>query len=92
MNADERLELQNYANEHGRNWKMQLCQEWAAGSSVLRWARNTIGPSRLSLTGISPHPKSCDHDWVDDSHAGPNSGNIDMTCHKCGKTCYAKLY
>lgn len=34
----------------------------------------------------------CDHDWVDDSHAGPDSGNIDMTCRKCGKTCYTNLY
>jgi len=22
----------------------------------------------------------------------PDSGNIDMTCRKCGKTCYANLY
>jgi hypothetical protein len=34
----------------------------------------------------------CDHDWVDDSHAGLDSGNIDLTCRKCGKTCYANLY
>jgi hypothetical protein len=36
--------------------------------------------------------RMCDHDWIDDSHAGPDSGNIDMTCRKCGKTCYASLY
>jgi hypothetical protein len=34
----------------------------------------------------------CDHDWIDESEAGPDSGNIDMTCRKCGKVCYVNLY
>lgn len=33
-----------------------------------------------------------DHAWEDASHAGPESGNMDMYCSRCGKTFHHQLY
>jgi hypothetical protein len=32
------------------------------------------------------------HAWVDDSYAGPNSGNMDMYCARCGYHFHHTLY
>lgn len=33
-----------------------------------------------------------DHVWVDDSSAGPESGNMDMYCSRCGLHFHHQLY
>lgn len=33
-----------------------------------------------------------DHDWIDNSTAGPDSGDMDMYCRRCGKTFHHQLY
>lgn len=32
------------------------------------------------------------HDWIDHSHAGPDSGSIDMTCRNCGSHFHHVMY
>jgi len=32
------------------------------------------------------------HDWEDNSHASPESGNMDMYCKRCGETFHHILY
>lgn len=32
------------------------------------------------------------HEWVDLSYGGPESGNIDMRCLRCGATVFTRLY
>ena len=32
------------------------------------------------------------HDWEDNSHAGPDSGNISMDCKRCGYSFTTWLY
>lgn len=46
--------LKQYADEHGRNWKQKLRDQWFNGSDanepnghLLRQARNKIGPGAL---------------------------------------------
>lgn len=34
----------------------------------------------------------CDHNYVDVSEAGPDSGNVDHECSKCGHYVHASLY
>lgn len=59
-------------------------REFKDEKAMQRWVANA--------GWTSSGEEECDHDWIDESHAGPDSGNIDMTCRKCGKVCYANLY
>lgn len=34
----------------------------------------------------------CNHEWEDNSYGGPETGYIDMTCIKCGKSVHERLY
>ena len=36
--------------------------------------------------------KKCQHKWIDDSHAGPESGDISLHCKKCGIHHHVILY